>query len=75
MDTQKAKFILNRPWLNDESPSKPGPALKTIPDWYRNADRFAVNPMTGKPWEMPVAICIRPRAISNFMKILWDKYR
>jgi hypothetical protein len=53
LDTQKAKFVVNRPWLNDESPSKPGPALKTIPDWYRNADRFAMNPMTGKAWEMP----------------------
>lgn len=53
MDTQKAKFVVNRPWLNDSSPSKPGPAIKTIPDWYRNADRFAMNPMTGKAWEMP----------------------
>ncbi len=53
MDTQKIKFVLNRPWLNDSSPSKPGPAVKTIPDWYREADRFAQNPMTGKPWEMP----------------------
>ncbi len=53
MDTQKIKFVLNRPWLNDSSPSKPGPALKTIPEWYKNADRFAQNPMTGKPWEMP----------------------
>lgn len=53
MDTQKAKFVINRPWLNAESDSKPLPALKTIPEWYRNADRFAVNPMTQKPWELP----------------------
>lgn len=53
MDTQKAKFVVNRPWLTDSSPSKPAPALKTIPDWYREADRFAMNPMTGKAWEMP----------------------
>lgn len=53
LDTQKAKFVVNRPWLNSESPSKPGPAIKTIPDWYRDADRFAINPMTGKAWEMP----------------------
>lgn len=53
LDTQKAKFIVNRPWLNTESASKPGPAIKTIPDWYRDADRFAINPMTGKAWEMP----------------------
>jgi len=53
MDTQKAKFVINRPWLNTDSDSKPLPALKTIPEWYRNADRFAVNPITQKPWELP----------------------
>jgi hypothetical protein len=53
MDTQKIKFIKNRPWLDKESSSAPAPVIKTIPDWYRKADRFAQNPMTGKPWEMP----------------------
>lgn len=53
METNNIKFVINRPWLNLESPSKPSPTIKTIPDWYRKADRFAVNPMTGKPWEMP----------------------
>ena len=53
MDTQKAKFIINRPWLNQDSDSKPLPALKTIPEWYRNADRFAMHPVTQKPWELP----------------------
>ena len=53
MDTRKIKFVSNRPWVNEESASKPGPIIKTLPDWYRKADRFAMNPMTGKPWEMP----------------------
>jgi hypothetical protein len=53
LETNNIKFVINRPWLNLESPSKPSPTIKTIPDWYRKADRFAVNPMTGKPWEMP----------------------
>lgn len=53
MDTQRIKFSINRPWLNEESASLPKPTIKTIPDWYRKADRFAMNPMTGKPWEMP----------------------
>lgn len=53
MDTQKIKFVANRPWLTEESASKPGPMQKTLPDWYRKADRFAINPATGKPWEMP----------------------
>ena len=53
VDTQKIKFVANRPWLNEESASKPGPIVKTLPDWYRKADRFAMNPATGKPWELP----------------------
>lgn len=53
MDTRKIKFSINRPWLTRQSDSLPKPTLKTIPDWYKNADRFAINPVTGKPWEMP----------------------
>ena len=53
MDKKKIKFVSNRPWLTLDSDSKPGPILKTIPDWYKKADRFAQNPMTGEPWEMP----------------------
>ena len=53
MDTRKIKFSINRPWLNRQSDSAPKPTLKTIPDWYKDADRFAINPMTGKAWEMP----------------------
>ena len=53
MDTQKVKFVSNRPWLTLDSSSKPGPTIKTIPNWYKDADRFAQNPITGKAWEMP----------------------
>jgi len=53
VDSKRIKFVRNRPWLSLESQSKPLPTIKTIPEWYRKADRFAVNPMTGKPWEMP----------------------
>ncbi|MCP5144550.1 MAG: hypothetical protein H6978_06970 [Gammaproteobacteria bacterium] len=53
MDTKNIKFVSNRPWLNEQSASKPGPIIKTLPEWYRQADRFAINPETGKPWELP----------------------
>lgn len=53
MDTRKIRFVANRPWLNEESASKPGPIIKTLPEWYRKADRFAMNAETGKPWELP----------------------
>lgn len=53
MDTQKIRFIANRPWLKEESPSRPVPMVKTIPDWYRQADRHAKDPATGEYWQMP----------------------
>jgi hypothetical protein len=53
LETQKIKFVRNRPWLTLDSDSAPKPTIKTIPDWYRKADRFAQNPVTGKAWEMP----------------------
>ena len=53
VDTQKIRFVSNRPWLNEESASRPGPIIKTLPDWYRKADRFHLDPATGKPLERP----------------------
>ena len=49
----KIKFVINRPWLTKDSPSAPGPVIKTIPDWYRKADRFVINPHTNEPWIDP----------------------
>jgi hypothetical protein len=51
VNTQKIKFVKNRPWLSEKSASRPGPIIKTLPDWYRQADRFDMNPVTGKPLE------------------------
>lgn len=53
METKKIRFVSNRPWLNEESPSRPGPIRKTLPDWFRNADRFVPDAETGKPLEAP----------------------
>lgn len=53
MDTKKIRFVSNRPWLNEQSASRPEPISKTLPDWYRKADRFAMNPETGEPIERP----------------------
>ena len=53
MDIRKIRFVANRPWLTEDSASKPAPAGKTIPEWYRQADRFARDPATGKHVEMP----------------------
>lgn len=53
MDTKKIKFVINRPWLNKNSESTPGPIIKTLPDWYRKADRFAINPANNEHWQDP----------------------
>jgi len=37
----KIKFITNRPWLSEKDPSAPEPVSKSLPDWYKNADRYA----------------------------------
>lgn len=53
MDTQKITFISNRAWLNEDSHSRPIPIIKTIPEWYKKADRYAVNEQTGEYWQSP----------------------
>ena len=53
MDTQKIRFVSNRPWLTEDSPSRPGPIGKSLPDWYRKADRYARDPVTGEYQQLP----------------------
>lgn len=53
MDTQKIRFIRNRAWLSDDSPSSPCPMIKTLPEWYRKADRYGKDQQTGQHFEMP----------------------
>lgn len=46
------KFVSNRYWLKEDSISTPSPVMRTIPDWYRKADRFAKKP-NGDYWVAP----------------------
>lgn len=41
---KKIKFLSNRSWLNSDSPSRPKPMGKFIPEWYKIADRFFKMP-------------------------------
>jgi hypothetical protein len=50
---KKIKFTSNRAWVNEQSDSCPKPIIKTIPDWFRKADRFAVNPANKEFWKNP----------------------
>lgn len=51
--TNKIKFVSNRPWLKKDSSSVPVPTIKEMPEWFRKADRFAINPMTKDYWVGP----------------------
>ena len=51
-----AIFRAFRPWLSKESSSVPEPTQDNIPDWYKNADRFAKMP-NGEYWKATKEIC------------------
>ena len=51
--TQKIRFVANKHWLTEDNSSKPQSAGKSIPEWYKQADRYAKDPATGNYWEMP----------------------
>ena len=42
------EFIANRPWLKKDSVSAPTSMIKLIPQWYKKADKFFVNPVTNE---------------------------
>ncbi len=52
MNTENIKFLANKTWLSKESNSAPKPIIRTIPDWFRKADRFAKRP-DGEFWIGP----------------------
>lgn len=58
--TNIISFVSNRPWLKKDSPSAPKPIMKTIPEWYRKADRFAKMP-NGEYYKANNQICPVPK--------------
>jgi hypothetical protein len=55
------KFSSFRPWLNQKSKSVPSSTKNVIPKWYKEADRFAKNPITGEYYKAPKTICPYPK--------------
>ena len=55
-----AKFRSYRPWLNKEDISVPVPTQKEIPDWYKDADRFAKMP-NGEYYKATKEVCPFPK--------------
>lgn len=54
-------FISYRPWLNEKSISVPSTTQSVTPEWYKNADRFAKNPLTGEYYQATKQICPFPK--------------
>ena len=57
----KVIFKSFRPWLNKENISVPTPTQKVIPNWYKDADRFAKNPYTGEYFPANQMVCPVPK--------------
>ena len=55
------KFQSFRPWLNNESPSVPTSTQNTVPQWYKEADRFAKNPLTNEYYKASAQQCPFPK--------------
>ena len=55
-----ARFTSFRPWLNKDSVSVPVPTQKEIPDWYKDADRFAKMP-NGEYYKASKEVCPFPK--------------
>ena len=55
-----ATFKSLRPWLKIDSKSTPSPTQSVIPDWYKDADRFAKMP-NGEYYKAPKEVCPFPK--------------
>ena len=49
-----------RPWIKKNDISTPAPTQKEIPDWYKDADRFAKMP-NGEYYKAPKEVCPFPK--------------
>jgi len=71
MSFNLAIFKSYRPWLNKESASVPVPTQDVIPQWYKEADRFAKNPFTNEYYKAPKEVCPFPKegTVDDYGKI------
>jgi hypothetical protein len=69
--SNKIIFKAYRSWLNKKSFSVPDSTQNTIPDWYKNADRFAKDPDTNEYYDAPPNFCPFPKegTINDYGKI------
>jgi len=55
------KFRAANTSVTESNPSVPSPTQSQIPDWYKEADRFAKHPITGDYYKAPQAVCPFPK--------------
>lgn len=60
MEIKNIIFRSFRPWLNRESNSTPGTTHSVMPQWYKEADRFAKMP-NGEYYKAPSNMCPFPK--------------
>lgn len=70
MSLKNAIFRPFRPWLNKDSNSVPVPTQKEIPEWYKNADRYAKMP-NGEYYQATKEVCPFPKdgTVDDYGKI------
>jgi hypothetical protein len=56
-----AIFKSYRPWLNKDSNHTPSTTQSVIPQWYKDADRFAKDPHSGEYYKAPKEVCPFPK--------------
>ncbi len=61
LDINKIIFRAFRPWLTKFSPSVPGTTHSVMPKWYKDADRFAKNPVNGEYYKATKEVCPFPK--------------
>ena len=64
-DINKIIFTAFRPWLTKFSPSVPGTTHSVMPKWYKDADRFAKNPINGEYYKATKEVCPFPKEGTN----------
>lgn len=60
LDSNLITFISYRPWLTKDSISTPVSTQSVIPQWYKDADRFAKMP-SGEYYKAPKEVCPFPK--------------
>lgn len=61
MINNKILFRALKPWLNKDSNSTPSNTKSVMPDWYKEADRFAKNPINGEYYKATKQVCPFPK--------------